>query len=80
MVQLLGSELHHFIPNVFADPSDQLRLYSARAQRCGPIRFLLEGGASRLVPGSGHAGRRHGDGLELCVHAGVGGQLWREWR
>lgn len=55
MVQFHESELDRFTLNVFADPPDQLRLYSAGAQRRSPIRLLLTGGASRLVPGSGHA-------------------------
>lgn len=83
VVQLQGHSLpslHSGALGVSTDPSDQLCLHGAGAQRRCPLRLLLAGGAARLLPGSGHAGCRHGDGLELRVHAGVGGQLRRERR
>lgn len=62
-----------------SDPTDQLRLHSPRAERQKPLRVLLPCGASRLVPGPGHGGHCQGHGLELRFHAGLWGQLRREW-
>lgn len=63
-----------------ADPSDQLRLHGAGAERRPAVRLLLSGGPSGQLPGSGHGGHRQDHGLELRLHGGVGGQLWREGR
>ena len=62
------------------DPPDQLRLYGPRAEWQHSLRLLLPRGTAGLLPGPGHDGHRHGDGVELRVHAGLGGQLRREWR
>ena len=62
------------------DSTDQLRLDSARTERQYSLRLLLAGGAARLLPGPGHDGHRHCDGVELRVHACLRGQLRRERR
>lgn len=63
-----------------SDPSDQLRLDGARAERQQPLRLLLPRGTARLLPGPGHDGHRHRHGVELRVNAGLGGQLRGERR
>lgn len=63
-----------------ADPSDQLRLHGAGAERRPAVRLLLSGGPSGQLPGSGHGGHCQDHGLELRLNGGVGRQLRREGR
>lgn len=62
------------------DPPGQLRLHSPRAEWQHPLRLLLPRGAAGLLPGPGYDGHRHGDGVELRVHASLRGKLRRERR
>lgn len=61
-----------------SDTPDQLRLHRARPERQQPLRLLLPRGALGHVPGPGHGGHRPCPQVELRVHGGLGGQLWRE--
>lgn len=70
----------HLMYLLSPDSSDQLRLDRPGAQRQQPLRLLLAGGSSGLVPGSGHGGHRQGPRLELRLYAGLRGQLRRERR
>lgn len=69
----------HKSPLCSLDPPDQLRLNCPRAERQQSLRLLLPCGATRLLPGSGHDGHCHSDGVELRVHAGLRGKLRGEW-
>ncbi len=60
------------------DPSGELCVHGSRAQWQQPVRFLLSGGSSGFVPGSGHAGYRQSSWLELRLHARLRGKLRRE--
>lgn len=71
----LSSQMTH--PCV-SDPPDQLCIDCPGAEWQKPLRVLLPCGASWLLPGSGHGGHCQEHGVELRVHAGIWGQLWRE--
>ena len=66
-----------FLPT---DPPSELRLHSSRAQWQHPLRLLLTRGTARHLPGPGHGGHCKGHALELRLHSGLRGQLWRERR